>query len=259
MKNKGITLVILVVTIIILMILLGVGLNLTLGENGILIKASKARENTRIAEEEEKKSLEDIYSSIIVATGDGAKITISMQDLNTLIENKVEEKLKEKSSEPIGTIISYMGNNAPEGYLFCDGSIYQISEYPDLAEQIKREFGQYHYYGGDGISTFAVPNLKGEFLRGTGNNDHTNQGNGANVGQHQDATEIPSFCKDPGSTSLYMPKVIPSVLKNNDSSIQATGRFKATGADFDNYSIGSGGLFVGVRPTNTSVLYCIKY
>ena len=39
---------------------------------------------------------------------------------------------------------------------------------------------------GDGVTTFKVPNLLGEFLRGTGTNSYTNQGSGANVGVHQD-------------------------------------------------------------------------
>ena len=52
-KNKGITLVALVVTIVILLILAGVSLNLVLGENGIVRRANEARSKTRIASDEE--------------------------------------------------------------------------------------------------------------------------------------------------------------------------------------------------------------
>ena len=58
---------------------------------------------------------------------------------------------------PVGSIISYMGNNVPKHYLPCDGSIYNIADYPELALHIKNEFGTYNYFGGDGITTFAVP------------------------------------------------------------------------------------------------------
>lgn len=59
---------------------------------------------------------------------------------------------------PVGSIISYIGTNAPAHYLLCDGSIYNIVDYPELALHIKNEFGTYNYFGGDGVTTFAVPN-----------------------------------------------------------------------------------------------------
>ena len=34
---------------------------------------------------------------------------------------------------PTGTIIAYMGTVAPDGYIFCDGSTKNISDYPNLA------------------------------------------------------------------------------------------------------------------------------
>ena len=43
-KNKGITLVALVVTIVVLLILAGVSINSVLGENGIIIKEKEAAE-----------------------------------------------------------------------------------------------------------------------------------------------------------------------------------------------------------------------
>ena len=44
-KNKGITLIALVITIIVLLILAGVTINLTLGENGIFKTAEMAGKN----------------------------------------------------------------------------------------------------------------------------------------------------------------------------------------------------------------------
>lgn len=61
MKNKGITLVSLVVTIIILIILAGVSLNLTLGEDGIITIAKKAKENMELAQIEEETKLNELY------------------------------------------------------------------------------------------------------------------------------------------------------------------------------------------------------
>ena len=52
-KEKGITLITLVVTIIVLLILAGVSLSMLTGENGILTQANKAKDETKIASEKE--------------------------------------------------------------------------------------------------------------------------------------------------------------------------------------------------------------
>lgn len=60
---------------------------------------------------------------------------------------------------PVGSTINYISTTTPEHYLPCDGSIYNITDYQELAEYIKTQRGSYNYYGGDGITTFAVPTL----------------------------------------------------------------------------------------------------
>ena len=52
-KNKGITLIALVITIIVLLILAGVSISMLTGENGILTQAQNAKEETEIASEKE--------------------------------------------------------------------------------------------------------------------------------------------------------------------------------------------------------------
>ncbi len=69
-------------------------------------------------------------------------------------------------SNPIGTIISFMGTQAPDSYLICDGAEYNIADYPDLASFFTRQFGAANYFGGDGTTTFAVPNVQGKFILG---------------------------------------------------------------------------------------------
>ena len=63
MKDKGITMVSLV-TIIILIILAGVSLNLTIGENGIVTMAKKAKENMELAQIEEETKLNELYTQL---------------------------------------------------------------------------------------------------------------------------------------------------------------------------------------------------
>jgi hypothetical protein len=160
---------------------------------------------------------------------------------------------------PIGTIISYMGVSAPAGYLACDGTVYSITDYPGLADHIKTQFGSYDNFGGDGTTTFAVPDLQGEFLRGTGTNSHTNQGSGANVGVHQDGTNINYwylYSNRAGhlyssSYDEFSPRNPDKITKTGGGSELRLGGSTSSNSDQipSQYT---------TRPTNTSVLYCIK-
>ena len=53
----------------------------------------------------------------------------------------------------VGEIRMFAGNFAPAGWLFCEGQLLSISENETLFQLIGTT------YGGDGQSTFAVPNL----------------------------------------------------------------------------------------------------
>ncbi len=55
----------------------------------------------------------------------------------------------------VGEIRMFAGNFAPAGWMFCDGSLLPISEYETLFNLIGTT------YGGDGQSTFALPDLRG--------------------------------------------------------------------------------------------------
>jgi microcystin-dependent protein len=59
-------------------------------------------------------------------------------------------------SQPyVGEIRIFAGNFAPAGWQFCDGSLIPISENETLFNLIGTT------YGGDGQSTFALPDLRG--------------------------------------------------------------------------------------------------
>jgi microcystin-dependent protein len=55
----------------------------------------------------------------------------------------------------IGEIRIFAGNFAPAGWMFCDGQLLPISENDSLFNLIGTT------YGGDGQSTFALPDLRG--------------------------------------------------------------------------------------------------
>jgi microcystin-dependent protein len=55
----------------------------------------------------------------------------------------------------VGEIRIFAGNFAPAGWMFCEGQPLPISEYETLFQLIGTT------YGGDGESTFALPDLRG--------------------------------------------------------------------------------------------------
>lgn len=56
--------------------------------------------------------------------------------------------------------LPYSGDSVPTGWLLCDGAIYNIIDYPALFAVISNT------YGGDGITTFAVPDMRGRVTVG---------------------------------------------------------------------------------------------
>ena len=153
---------------------------------------------------------------------------------------------------------------APEGYLKCDGSIYNISDYPLLCDVFTSDFGSVNYFGGNGTTTFAVPDLRGEFLRGTGTNSHSMGGAGASVGVHQAPTKHKRMCM--GGTASNTLIIYSDASDNGNSWLN-----NSIGEDSSSTSVRSkdvevtswtsnttnAGMFTS-RPTNTSVLYCIR-
>jgi microcystin-dependent protein len=84
-------------------------------------------------------------------------------------------------SQPyVGEIRMFAGNFAPAGWQFCDGSILAISNYETLFNLIGTT------YGGDGQSTFAVPDLRGRLPMHMG----TGAGNTVTIGQSSGAENV---------------------------------------------------------------------
>jgi hypothetical protein len=64
-------------------------------------------------------------------------------------------------SIPAGTVVHFAGNTPPVGYLAANGAIVSRTAYANLFNAIGTTFG-----AGDGSTTFALPDLRGEFIRG---------------------------------------------------------------------------------------------
>ena len=76
----------------------------------------------------------------------------------------------------VGEIRMFAGNFPPNGWMFCDGGLLAISENETLFQLIGTT------YGGDGESTFALPDLRGRIP--------IHQGNGFILAETGGAEEI---------------------------------------------------------------------
>jgi microcystin-dependent protein len=76
----------------------------------------------------------------------------------------------------VGEIRMFAGNFAPAGWMFCEGQLLPISENETLFQLIGTT------YGGDGESTFALPDLRGRIP--------IHQGNGVNLAETGGVEEV---------------------------------------------------------------------
>jgi microcystin-dependent protein len=56
---------------------------------------------------------------------------------------------------PTGVVLPFAGSNVASGYLLCNGTVYSQAAFPNLFTTLGNT------YGGDGVTTFAVPDLRG--------------------------------------------------------------------------------------------------
>ncbi len=99
----------------------------------------------------------------------------------------------------VGEIRMFAGNFAPAGWMFCEGQLLPISENETLFQLIGTT------YGGDGQSTFALPDLRGRVP--------IHQGNGFILAETGGAEEITL-------TANQIPAHGHAMLGTNDTAAQ---------------------------------------
>lgn len=188
-----------------------------------------------------------------------------LHNISSLLANQflTTPSISGSDATPVGTVIAFMGTTAPQNFLICDGSVYNIADHLLLANHFKAQFGSYNYFGGDGTTTFAVPDLRNEFLRGYHGEIDSISGE---IGKHQDATQIPHLYNNNYGSGLGLG------LNNTDAS-KGSDNTTVSPRKTDTIEIANYGFFqlngqintsakpvrsFTSRPTNVAVLYCIK-
>ena len=174
------------------------------------------------------------------------------------------------ADSPLLTVVSSYDTVAAPGWklLTTDvaGRTLSRTEYKELFDLVTERglIGEGKPFGeGDGSTTFVLPDLSGEFIRGAGTNSHSGQGDGGTVGQHQDATELPICMFRQGTfvTNNDSNPVANNAPKKVDKEIPLA---TADGVGIDNtltgttYSTTLDSIAYTVKPTNTSLNYFMK-
>jgi len=143
---------------------------------------------------------------------------------------------------PAGSVLPFAMSSAPSGYLECDGTAISRSTYSDLFSAIGTTFGT-----GDGSTTFNIPDLRGEFIRGWDHGKGTDSGR--TLGSSQSGA-IESHSHGFSSSQATN----NTSLNGGTSYVQLSGQSPgANTASTDTTGVSE------TRPRNIALMYCIKY
>ena len=206
---------------------------------------------------------------------------LSSDDLNEI------RKALQADLMPVGTIIIYSNSDAPPGYLPCDGRAVPKHEYPLLYAAIGNTFGEFD-------TTFNVPDLRGQFVRGFDPSHRFDSDCGRKFGQHQsDALQGHTHSakwdnQETGKAGAHLHLYIaenwkryygnandytPSVHENRDFKPSENNNYKKTTSSVEDHThtlpdivIGEAGstncgkvsVSVETRPKNIALNFCIK-
>lgn len=165
-------------------------------------------------------------------------------------------------SLPAGLVVHFAASAPPTGWLKANGAAISRTTYAALFAAIGTTFG-----AGDGSTTFNVPDLRGEFVRGW--DDGRGVDSGRALGSAQAATRLPNL-------SVYASSATAGVLVSpamsayggsypGDNFQKEADSIEMTTAG--NYlsvalSVAGGtttGKYYTARPRNVALLACIKY
>lgn len=179
--------------------------------------------------------------------------TLTVQEINKIVIDPLDYVNETQGIEdtPVGHIINHMGNLAPDHYLICDGSEYNVTDYPYLVQHFEEQFGAINYFGGDGTSTFCVPDLRERFLKGSDNAGVNEEAGLPNI--TGTISGIQMIGSNKTATGVFEMECEGSAAYSGNTD----GAYKIS-IDASKYSDVYGNSET-ITPANISVLYCIKY
>jgi len=167
----------------------------------------------------------------------------------------VDGKHANQLEVPVGTVIACASDKVPDGFLECNGAAVSRSTYSALFNVIGTTYGS-----GDGKTTFNLPDLRGEFIRGWdhGRGVDPNRGIGTNQGDAARNIKATAGVKDDGMKEHLSGPFYDAGGFSYDAQSHGSGNGWILG--FDLSRIGSSYPVANEnRPRNVAVMFCIKY
>jgi microcystin-dependent protein len=189
--------------------------------------------------------------SNIVDADLSASASISLSKLATAVQQALL---------PAGAVQAFAMNSAPSGWLAANGNNISRTTYAALFSVIGTTYG-----AGDGSTTFALPDLRGYFVRGSGtNSDGTAAGTfGAKQADAFLNHNHTATCSTGGAhTHTYEGYLNVSQGTTGGGSAQAPQGKNTGSAGSHSHTIEVADSTTGgteTRPKNIAMLYCIKF
>lgn len=142
-------------------------------------------------------------------------------------------------SLPAGAIMSYARSTAPSGWLECDGSAISRTINATLFAAVGTTFGV-----GNGTTTFNIPDLRGQFIRGWAHGGSVDSGRV--FGSNQTDDNKPHTHVIYGSQNASAGGGDPSYTTLTNVSTSGNNKTSASSGSTES------------RPVNVALMYCIK-
>lgn len=151
-----------------------------------------------------------------------------------------------------GQVIYVAGSAMPSGYLECNGATVSRTTYATLFEAIGSTYG-----AGDGSTTFALPDLRGEFMRGA------DRGRGVDAGRAIGSAQGDAIRNIAGNMGASIGNagasgaVAVDVMNPNSASANPGGEYAYPTRNFDASRVVP--TAAENRPRNVAMIAAIKY
>jgi len=155
----------------------------------------------------------------------------------------------------VGQVCFFGMTTVPEGFLKANGAAVSRTTYSELFAAIGTTYGS-----GDGSTTFNLPDLRGEFVRGWDDGRGVDSGRGFGSAQGDAIRNITGAVETAHSLGLYSTSGYSGSFAPNNvlrGSIGGESGSFRTGFNFD--ASRQVPTASEVRPRNVALLACIKY
>lgn len=186
--------------------------------------------------------------------------------LGTNSPTKLVTERAAKSLMPSGTVIASFATTTPVGFLYCDGTAVSRTTYSGLFSAIGTSCGS-----GDGSTTFNLPDLRGQFLRGQNDSSGTDpdaSGRGAMASGGNTGDNVGSTQSDQNASHNH--RMFANASSSTDGASGNVARTGNAGSSAERYRLAGGATASPTRgdtstsggnesrPTNVNVRYYIK-